>query len=375
MQIDSANPRAGGDIVVIGVVGIGHALSHVLQFALAPLLPLLHTEFDASYTLLGLVFGVFCIVSAISQSLIGAVVDSYGARPVLVGGLALFAASVTAMGFALNAYVLFPLAVTAALGNSVFHPANMTILSNMISESRVPRGFAFHSFAGVLGFAITPLMIGFAAEQLGWRSALIGLGSFGLCYTALTYASLKRFDVARKGPRPAPPPPIPFELIVRMRSVQFAFLFFVLFSTAGTGVQTFAIPLLDKLQEFTLDGATTMLSCYLAGAACGNLLGGFIAERVIRYERIVTAGLLCVMVFFVAAATAPVTFSVAIGLITLGGLSSGTTAVARDLMVRRASPNGACLARSILAWTSGRRLHPFFLDFSSIEEQYWPPSC
>ncbi len=55
------------DARVIGVVSLAHGVSHFLQLALPPLFPLLRAEFDVSWTLLGMVAGIFYVASGIVQ--------------------------------------------------------------------------------------------------------------------------------------------------------------------------------------------------------------------------------------------------------------------------------------------------------------------
>jgi MFS family permease len=79
------------DVRVIGVVGVAHAISHFLQLALPPLFPLLRAQFDVSWTLLGTLVGVFYIASGAIQFTAGFLVDRFGARPILLSGMALLA--------------------------------------------------------------------------------------------------------------------------------------------------------------------------------------------------------------------------------------------------------------------------------------------
>ena len=81
---------------MIGLVGLAHGMSHLFQLALPPLFPLLRAEFDASWTLLGALVGVFYAASGATQFAAGFVVDRVGARPVLFAGLALLATATLA---------------------------------------------------------------------------------------------------------------------------------------------------------------------------------------------------------------------------------------------------------------------------------------
>src|SRR5215218_5866274 len=96
------------DVRVIGIVGVAHAISHFLQLALPPLFPLLRGDFDVSWTLLGTLVGVFYLASAGMQLTAGFLVDRFGARPVLLGGMALAAGGTVLMALAPGAYWLFP---------------------------------------------------------------------------------------------------------------------------------------------------------------------------------------------------------------------------------------------------------------------------
>ena len=88
------------DASVIGLVGLGHLVSHFSQLLLAPLFPWLKEAFNASYTELGFLMTIFFVVSCSVQAASGFLVDKHGARPVLFGGLALL--GVAAFGFAMS---------------------------------------------------------------------------------------------------------------------------------------------------------------------------------------------------------------------------------------------------------------------------------
>src|SRR5438132_3722225 len=110
-------PTLKQDATLIGLVGLAHLVSHFSQLLLAPLFPWLKDALGASYTELGFLMTVFFVVSCTVQTASGFIVDRYGPRPVLFGGLALLATA--AFGFSLAAsyagFVLF--AVVAGVGN------------------------------------------------------------------------------------------------------------------------------------------------------------------------------------------------------------------------------------------------------------------
>src|SRR3972149_3192006 len=88
------------DAEVIGLVGFAHLFSHFLQLILAPLFPLLKDEFGVGYAALGLMVSVMYTVSGISQTMAGFIVDRYGARRVLLFGMATFSTAMVLTGLA-----------------------------------------------------------------------------------------------------------------------------------------------------------------------------------------------------------------------------------------------------------------------------------
>ena len=55
--------------------------------------------------------------------------------------------------------MLLVAAFLAGLGNCVYHPADYAILADAMSEHRMGRAFSIHTFAGLLGGALTPVVL------------------------------------------------------------------------------------------------------------------------------------------------------------------------------------------------------------------------
>jgi MFS family permease len=161
--------------MVIGLVGLAHLLSHFYQIALAPLFPLLRDEFDVSYTALGLIVSLFYGVSGVCQALVGILVDRYGADRLLLFGITTMATAVLLMGLVPAYWLLLPLAVVAALGNSVFHPADLSILSAKVSPQRIGRAFGIHGFGGTCGYFLSPIIIYYGVASFAGCIAVFAL--------------------------------------------------------------------------------------------------------------------------------------------------------------------------------------------------------
>src|SRR5260221_3492082 len=85
-------------------------------------------------------------------------------------------------------WMLLPLALLGGLGNSVFHPADLSILSHRVSEGRLGRAYAVHGIAGSLGYATSPVLVAALAAYGNWRLGLGILGVARLVPAPLLYA-------------------------------------------------------------------------------------------------------------------------------------------------------------------------------------------
>ena len=72
-----------------------------------------------------------------------------------------------ATGSSSSAYALLGVA------NTVYHPADYSILSAAIDGKRIGKAFSIHTFAGYLGFGVTPAMVLAAAALWGWHGAFL----------------------------------------------------------------------------------------------------------------------------------------------------------------------------------------------------------
>ena len=180
---------ARGDAKTVAVVGVGHFFSHFYLLVLPPLFPLLKDELGVSYTALGLLVSAMSLSTGLFQIPAGYVVDRFGPVMLLAAGLALEASAFLLMGLTSSYGLLLVLVFVAGIGNSVFHPADYTILSAAVGRDRLGRAFSIHTFSGHSGFAAAPLLMAFFAATMGWRTGLIVVGLAGLAAAALILAS------------------------------------------------------------------------------------------------------------------------------------------------------------------------------------------
>jgi MFS family permease len=335
------SPRRYGDGSVIGLVSIAHYSSHVLQLTLPPLFPVLHLVFGVSFTELGLVAALFFGASGLGQLCAGIAVDRFGGLPVLLTGMVAISIATLLAGLVASYWMLLPLAILAGLGNSVFHPADLSILSHRVSASRLGRAFAGHAFSGALGYVTTPLVVTAIAASFGWRLAPIACGLFGLAVTGvvfwnragLVYERSTAHAVDASGNKRH------FSFLSTFASpvVMLAFCYFAFTAFAGSGIQTFSIATLTAGFGLSLDFATYALTVYLAGLAAGIALGGILADHTQAHHRVAMAGVgfacACMLAIALGHGSGAVVMPAMLG----AGVAYGITGPSRDVLVRRAA--------------------------------------
>ena len=346
MTVEEASGR--GQARVIGLISLAHGASHFYQLTLPPLFPHLKEAFAVSYTELGTLMTVFYVSSGVFQTAAGFLVDRFSARAVLLGGLALLCVAILLMGLAPAFWMLFPLAVLAGLGNSVFHPADLSILTASVRRTRHGRAYGFHTLGGNLGYALAPLVMVGLAVELGWRPALMVAGAGGLVLLLVLFLNRHLFadgpeeaapvqrPQAAAGARPGPLAALSRGIAPLLSApVVLCFVFFVLLSGATIGLQSFFPALMDQLYGLPIVEGGPLLSLFLFGASGGVLLGGFLAERAGgRLQLVIGAGLAAAAALFVAVSFGLFPAAALAVPFVLAGLLVGITMPSRDLLVR-----------------------------------------
>ena len=340
MRVAAVSPVASfrQDATVISLVGFAHATSHFFHFVMPSLFPWLMREFGLSFTQAGAAMTVFFVVSGIGQAAAGFVVDRVGAFRVLCGGVTLLALSGLVFASVQSYPMLLAAAGIAGLGNSVFHPADYTLLNRKVSTSRLGHAFSAHGLSGSLGWAASPVFVVAVAETAGWRAAGIGAAIVGML--ALAFLLLNRRVLEDQAIAQA-------QEAARRRGGSFGFLgvgavwmcffFFLVVVMAFGALQNFAPTILERTYGLPLGVATSGLTAYLLGSAAGITAGGFFASQGERQERLVAGALVVAAACATTLASASVPGWSVVALMGLMGMGAGFSNPSRDILVRRAA--------------------------------------
>jgi FSR family fosmidomycin resistance protein-like MFS transporter len=327
------------DAGVIGLVGLAHGTSHFFQLMLPPLFPWLMRDFSLSYTDVGLLMTTFFVISGVGQALAGFAVDRFGAFRVLAFGVAALALSGLMLSVSGSYPMLLLTAALAGTGNSIFHPADFTILNHRVSQPRLGHAFSMHGLGGNLGWAAAPVFMAGLASTIGWHRAGLAAAAVGAMVLAillarrtwLAYPQDEAPSVTAGAPAPAPAGHFAF---LSSGAVWMSFAFFLVTTMAFGILQNYAPAILREVYGVSLVIANGGLTAYLLGSGAGMIAGGFLAER---GDRLVAAalGFAALMSGVLAAGAMP---AIALWPLMAGmGFGVGMAGPGRDLLVRRAA--------------------------------------
>ena len=328
-------PQQHKDVEAIAVIGFVHGVSHFFHLLLPPLFPWLMEDFGLSFTGIGATMTAFFVISGIGQALSGFLVDRLGAARVLGGGIGCFFLAAALLALADGYAMLMLVAALAGLGNSVFHPADFTVLNRHVSQPRLGHAFAVHGLSGNLGWALAPVFLTAIAASAGWRAAASSAAMVAAAALALLFwrrqalsnppgfVHVKQEDAG-----------ISVFAFLASPAVWMCFAFFFLITTAFGAIKNFAAPILQNLYGLSLALAASALSTYLLGGAAGILGGGFLAHKG-EHERLIALALGAAALLAIALATLPLPSWSILPLMAGIGFCTGVAGPSRDLLVRR----------------------------------------
>ena len=328
------------DATVIGLISFAHGMSHFYQLLLAPLFPFIKDELGVSYAALGFLVALFYTLSALLQPLAGFVVDRYGARSVLLGGIGFLIVGAFVQGIATNYAMLALGAALTGIGNSVFHPADFAILNARVSPPRLGYAFSAHGVVGYIGYAVAPLFSVSIGAAFGWQAALLTGAAVGLGLLMLLFLNSKHLHIE------AHPAATKSSLRTDARvllawPVVLCFVYFTVFAAGLAGLQSFGVSAMVEQHRVAATAASSALTAYLVSAAVGILAGGFVAARASRHDLVAAAGLAVNALAVLVIAMNQVPGAALPAALAIAGFASGMVAPSRDLIVRASTPPGA----------------------------------
>lgn len=329
---------------VTSLIGVSHGASHFYQLALPPLFILMNKAEGFSFLELGALTTAFYVASAVCQPMSGFLVDRFGARVVLLAGLAMMAGATALMGVFPLYPLLFALSIVAGIGNSVFHPCDYSIMNATISEGRIARAFSFHMFGGYVGYVAAPVAMTAIGSVLGWQAAIVLAGATGLVLFAILWGGSRDFRDSTHERAETGAARETFQASLKALTslpVMMCWLFFFVVAMGQMGLMTFVPTLMNEIYAFDLKAAGAFVSVMIGAVMVGVLCGGYLADYVRKPDAIVTIGYVIATLLVAAIWYMELASWQLYGIFAVVGFMYGVAFPSRELLVRAATPKGA----------------------------------
>jgi MFS transporter, DHA1 family, multidrug resistance protein len=171
-----------GSLLLILFVGGLVAVGPLSTDMYIPALPAIRIGFNSTVTLVQLTFSVFLVGFAIGQLIVGPLGDRFGRRPVLLGGMALYAVTSLAAGLAPSVEWLIVLRFFQAFGAASAWVLSRAIVRDLHPPEETTRIIGYTT--GIMGAlsALVPTTGGLLAQTLGWQAIFFAIAGFSLVY-------------------------------------------------------------------------------------------------------------------------------------------------------------------------------------------------
>ena len=256
-------------------LALGHLGIDVYTTVIPAVIPILVSEGGLSFLLAGLLLTAYNMTSSLVQPVFGWLADAKGrtvplALAMLVGGVA-----IGLFGLTTSFPVLILLAALAGVMHAAFHPLALSTVSRAAPEGERGRIISYFVVGGNLGFALGPLLAGFALGRFGLAGLpLVALPAI-LIAPLLRRSSLKVGGMAAKPADDAPGNrPGAFALL----SVASVIRAWALFAVLGF-LPTFLVS-----RGIDLVGSNLITSAMLLAGVGGQLAGASLSDRFGRKE-------------------------------------------------------------------------------------------
>jgi MFS family permease len=181
---------------IIGVTTASHGLNHAFILIFAAVLPMLQRDFSTDYFRLGMIGNICFFAFGLGSLPAGILADRIGSRRLI--SLYLFGAALCSFLVAFTDSLLSFGVLVGMVGMfcSTYHPAANALISRGVKKTG--KAFGIHGVSGSLGTALTPLVAGFVASAVGWKTTY---AVFGMAGVAVGLASLTLREVPQKTSR------------------------------------------------------------------------------------------------------------------------------------------------------------------------------
>jgi len=148
--------------------------------AIFSVFPLLEKELGLSLVQLGLLGSAFAWVYGLSGFFAGFVVDRVSRKKAILGGLYAWSVICMSTAFFRGFRALFVLRAAEGLGETIYYPASMSMVSDYHGKATRSRAIGVHQTSVYAGTIAGGFFAGLIGQHYGWRWSFIVFGGLGI---------------------------------------------------------------------------------------------------------------------------------------------------------------------------------------------------
>ena len=149
-----------------------HMLNHVISGAMPMLYPEIMSEFNISYSELGIIRSAGTLSAGFPQMFIGVLRRWVSGRLIIGVGNLFNAVMNIAAALSRGFYQFFGFTLLGGIGSSAQHPVGASIISASTDPSKRGQMFGLNQSVPSLAFSFTPLIAAYMLNRMAWRSVL-----------------------------------------------------------------------------------------------------------------------------------------------------------------------------------------------------------
>ena len=260
----------------VGLIALLSACNFVVgmgAFIVIGMVPLLSEDLGISTAAAGGTMTAYAIAYAVMSPLLVSLTGQIGRRRVLAAGLTIFALASLLSAVSTNITMLYIARALAAAGAGIVTPVGAAVVAALAPPKAQGKSIAAFYFGLTLSQVLGVPAGGWVAYTFGWRAA------FWIVLVLTSIAALLVWVRVPAGLRFKPVTLTDLGNALKDGVIMGAVLFTASFLGAIYVLFTYLAPLMAGTMGYGRDGITLVLLVFGLGAVAGNLMGGWMTDR------------------------------------------------------------------------------------------------
>lgn len=267
---------------ILFAISFTHLLNDVTQSTIPSLYPIIKTDFQLSFTQIGIITLVFQLTASLLQPFIGSYTDKKPNPKSLAIGMTFSLIGLTCLAFAPSYGVILVSAGLIGIGSSIFHPEASRV-AQLASGGRKGLAQSIFQVGGNTGSAIGPLLVALIVLPNGQNYLIVfAIGCLAGIVILMRVGKWYQEKLIEKAAKVAVHHThhsyrLPRKKIIFSIGILVVLIFSKYFYMASM-TSYFTFFLMDKF-HLPVKDAQLYLFIFLAAVAVGTILGGSIGDR------------------------------------------------------------------------------------------------